>query len=147
MGFSTSGSFLLIVTGFFVAFGTMYSATANTTEQINDAKEDRRAYQDAVREVAVEVANASYDADADDFEVRLHNTGGQALSVDDVDVVVDGQYVPSSAFETVTVDGADTDRWLPGQQLRLVDTDRTSAPGRVKVVVGPGVSVVEEVTR
>ncbi|MHB9287174.1 flagellin [Halobacteriales archaeon Cl-PHB] len=145
MGFSTSGSFLLIITGFFVAFGTLYTATANTTEQIHDAQEDRRAYQESVRGVAIEVAAASYDAGADDFEVRLHNTGEQALSVDDVDVVVDGAYVPLSAFETVTVDGGDTDRWLPGQQLRLVDTDRTNAPGRVKVVVGPGVSVVEEV--
>ena len=31
MGFSTSGSFLLVVTGFFIAFGTLYTATANTT--------------------------------------------------------------------------------------------------------------------
>ncbi len=146
MGFSTSGSFLLIITGFFVAFGTMYSATANTAERINDAKDDRRERHQAVRQVAIEVANVSYDAGADTLDVRLNNTGEQAVSVEDVDVVVDGRYVPPSAFETVTVDGSDTDQWLPGEQLRLVDSDRTTAPDRVKVVVGPGVAVTGEVS-
>lgn len=143
-GFSTSGSFLVIVVGVFVAFSTFYSSTAHTAERVQEAQTEGREHRVTVLESAVTMHSATHDGSST-LEIRINNTGDHTFAVSDVDVLADGEYVPLSEFETVAVEGGDSDVWRPGEQLRLVDSDRTAAPDRVKVVTGPGVAATAEV--
>jgi len=47
--------------------------------------------------------------------------------------------------ETVTVDGEQASVWRPGEQLELVDEDRTDPARRVKAVVEGGIADTAEV--
>ena len=141
MGFGTSGSALVVFVALFIAMNSLYTATANSVEAVSDAREDRQDHHRTVQETQVTVADATWNATSNSLTVRVDNTGGTELSVDRVDVVVDGEYLDSSDFERRTVEGRTTDIWRPGERLVLEDTDTVgTAPDRVKFVSGPGVA-------
>lgn len=149
-GLSTSASFLIVFVGVVLAFSSLYTVGGNTTERVADAREDHRERHEAVQLTGVTVVNATWYTADSTLSVRVNNTGETTLSVDAVDTVVDGTYVPIGAYERAEVDGVDTDIWEPGEQLHLEDTDPLSVldgtPERVRVVTGPGVADVREVT-
>ncbi|ERG89441.1 MAG: putative archaeal flagellar protein G [halophilic archaeon J07HX5] len=70
---------------------------------------------------------AVYDATSDELTLLLKNTGSTSLPADEqvVEVLVDGQFVPSSAY---SVTGLDTNRFRPGTVVRLT-VDRSLAGG------------------
>jgi flagellar protein FlaF len=135
---STSGSLLVIFIGLFVALGTMVTVVSNTGERVVEAGEDRMDRQSAVQQTQLNITNATWDG-TDTLEIRVNNTGSRALSVNETTVLVDGEHAPVENFDT-TVEGQDTDVWGLQQQLRLVDSSRTTEPGRVKIVTGSGVA-------
>jgi len=147
MGFSVSGSAAIVFAGMFIAFGAFYTATSNSFEQVNDARDaDSESYLDT-KNANVTVVETTYDDDADLLTVSVNNTGSEALVVDHVDVLVDGTY--QTSFVSQTVDGefitpsSGTDLLAPGEQL-TVEIDAASQPDRVKVVSGPGVSAFSD---
>lgn len=141
MGFGTSGSALVVFVALFIAMNSLYTATANSVEAVSDAREDRQNHHRTVQETQVLVADATWNTTSDSLTVSVNNTGETELSVDRIDVVVDGEYLDSSDFERRTVDGRTTDVWRPGERLVLEDEDTVgAAPGRVKFVSGPGVA-------
>lgn len=148
--FSTSASLLIVFVGLFIALGSLYTVTANTTERLADAQTDARERQEAVTSTRVAVTDATWDTDADSLVVAVQNTGETTLSVRATDTVVDGTYVPISAYETVTVDGQTSDVWRPGERLVIEDTDPLSrldgVPDRVRFVTEHGVAGVGEVS-
>jgi flagellar protein FlaF len=141
MGFGTSGSALVIFAALFLAVGSLYTATTNATERVREAQEAQTDHQQTILVTDVDVTNATYNTASGNFTVQVTNTGESTLSSDDVDAVVDGDYLDGSDFERVTVDGRETGVWRPGETLTLVDTDSVPGqPGRVKFVSGPGVA-------
>lgn len=139
-GFSTSGSLLIIFTGLFIALGGLYTATANTGERLADATDDQQEEFQDVQQSNIE-ASAVWNETSSNLTVRINNTGETTLSVDAVDVVVDGEYVALGDFDRVEVEGSETGIWRPEEQLTLEgDATLTSAPDRVKVVTGAGVA-------
>lgn len=146
MGFSTSGSLLVIFIGLFLAMGTVYTASSNTSDRLSDAAGEQVEAQVAVEETGVNITSATFDPDTGELEILVENTGARELSVDDTTVLADGRLIEE--FETATVDGQGTDIWSTGTDLRLVQED-ADAPDRVKVVTGIGVAdatPVEEVS-
>jgi len=150
MGFSTSGSLLLVFFGVMIAVGTVYSVSANTVERVTEATDDQQERLGTVQQSGIEVVDAVYNESGDEhLVVRVNNTGETTLDATEVDVIVDGEYRGTDDFERVEVDGTNSTVWLPGDQLVLEDEDASGAPTRVKVVSGPGVAdiaFVEEVT-
>lgn len=147
MGFGTSGSALVIFAALFIAVSTLYTATTNSTEEIRDAQQAREDHHRAVQGTSIEVVGATWNTASNNLTLRVNNTGEAALSVDRIDVVVDGEYVDGGDFERREVDGRSTDVWRPGEQLVLEDADTvTSSPDRVKFVSGPGVADTALVT-
>lgn len=139
-GFSTSGSVLIIFTGLFIAVGGLYTATANTGERMADATDDQQEQFEDVQQSRI-VTSADWNETTGNLTVRANNTGETTLSVDAVDVIVDGEYAPPGDFDRVEVEGRDTGIWGPDAQLVLEEGETfTSAPGRVKVVTGAGVA-------
>lgn len=150
MGFGTSGSLLVVFAGLFIAMGTLYTATANVAEELNEADDAQRERLVGVQQTDVTVAIAEWNATSENLTVAVDNTGETTLSVEHTDVVVDGSYVAIEEFERRTVEGRTTDVWRPGKRLVIEDADTVAglvaAPDRVKVVTENGIADITEVT-
>lgn len=150
MGFSASGASLILFASLLVALGTMYTTTNDSLGRVEAAETDQVQHAATVADTGLNVSAATWDSAATTLTLRINNTGETTLETPATTVLVDGQYLSLSAFETVTVDGHDSRRWEPGATLVLEDTDSVGSvtatpPGRAKVVSGPGVAAVGEV--
>jgi flagellar protein FlaF len=146
VGFGTSGSLLLVFTGLFIAVGSFYTVAADTAERTAAATDQQRERLADVQESSVDVTGATYNASGEgNLTVRIENTGETVLSVDAVDLLVDGRYVSLGDLDRVAVEGSTTDVWRPGEVL-VLEGDPGTVPGRVKVVTGPGVADTAEVS-
>lgn len=142
MGFSVSGAAAILFASLFIAFGMFYTSTFNAAERVTDA---RTASSDSylVQQNTDVAVSATYDDANDLLTVKVNNTGASELLVDNIDVIIDGQY--RTSFQSTTVDGdqmapsSDTNILAPGQQLTY-EISRTSKPNRLKVVTGPGIA-------
>ena len=143
MGFSVSGSAALIFVAAFIGFGMFYTATANTFEQVNDAREAQADGTLEQQNTDINIRDVTYNtnpASGDYVNVTIDNTGSTELSVADVDVLIDNVY--QTGYRSAVEDDTTTDLWLPQETLELnVTVDGT--PSRLKVVTGPGISVTE----
>ncbi len=137
MGVSTSGSLLVIFFGAFIALGTVYTVTANTTGELSDAYAEELSTQTAITDTALSV-EAVYHETEGNLTVRADNDGSTELEVSNTDLLVDGEFRPLSAFGIVPVDGRETELWKPAEQLRI--ENESAEPERVKVVTETGVS-------
>lgn len=140
MGFSTSGSMAILFVGVLVAISTAYPMMSAANERVQTAVDDRGDRSLSQRNSDIELANVTYNETTDVLVVRVKNTGSRALSVDDTDVLVDGQFQQGYA---TSVDG-DGSRsiWAPGETLR-VELSTSTRPGRVKVVTEFGIAETE----
>lgn len=156
MGFSVSGSFAIIALAALIAIGTVYPAMANGFESIRDAQ---RADQDAALERQNTVINITRaEKDGNTLEIEATNEGTTALAVSAVDIILDNTYVTHSRIDDdrnsqESVDGdTETELWLPGETYSIsISTTVLGTLGvnpveRVKLVTGPGVTDVKEVT-
>lgn len=148
-GFATSGSFVIIFIGLFLALGTLYTVTANTGERLSDARQAQQERQNTIQRTAVNVTDATWTSGDATLTVTVENTGDATLSVAAADTVVDGRYVGIGDYERVEVAGQDSDVWRPGEVLVLEDDDTVAGfgttPDRVRVVTETGVADVAEV--
>jgi len=144
MGFSVSGSAAIIFAAMFIAFGMWHSAATNGFEQVSDAQND---HADAALErqnTDVVIDSVVLNTTSDEMQVNATNLGSTDLAIEETDVLVDNDY-HTEWRATATVDGvADTDLWLPGEEL--VFTVSVSSADHVKLVTETGVSATAEVT-
>ncbi|MFC7079995.1 fla cluster protein FlaF [Halorussus caseinilyticus] len=148
MGFSVSGATVVLFLGIFISFGIAYSAANDGFERVNEAYEENTDHELVRQNTDVSIADASVaNAGGETYlNVNATNTGSTTLSVNDTDILIDGNYTPqtSQKMVTVEVDGNnETDLWLPGETLQL--NVSVADPDRVKVVTGPGVAASEVV--
>jgi flagellar protein FlaF len=137
VGFGVSGSTAVIFLGVLIASGTLYTATAGSTEQISEARDvDQEELLDR-RNTVVDATDVVYNSSNDTLLVTVTNAGTTTLSVAETSLLVDNEYVvPNST----AVDGdADTDIWAPDEEL-VLGVNTSSTPDRVKVVTGNGVA-------
>jgi len=144
MGFSVSGSAAIVFVGLFIAFGTFYSASTNTMEQVTDARSDWQDRDLDQHNTDIEITAATYNLTTDRLTVETNNTGAVALSVSETDLIADNEYLIP---ERSDVNGnAVTDIWATGQQLTF-NVTVGAQPDRVKVTTEAGVAATEVVTR
>jgi archaellum component FlaF (FlaF/FlaG flagellin family) len=153
VGFSTSGSALVVFAAMFIALGAIHSSSSIAVEEINAAEQAQISHSLTIQETSMNITNATHNTTADVVTIKATNTGERPLDVDDVTVVADAGFVPRAAFESVTVAGRDSRIWLPGEELVLQDEDGTIAglvdgtsPNYVKLVTRDGVAALSEVT-
>ena len=147
MGFSVSGSWVLLFVGTFAAFGSLYSATANTTEHYTDARDFQRNHLAEIQGTDVSITSVSLaDGVGCGVNVTVENTGETTLDSNETDLLYDNDY-QAGWQSSAQIEGDDsTDIWEPGQTLSISDDDMLEAPNRIKVVTGPGVADTAEVT-
>jgi flagellar protein FlaF len=141
VGFSVSGATAVVLVGLLVSAGTLYPALDRAGERRTaavDAAEERALDR---RNTAVAATAATYHPSNDTLRIVVANVGAHTLAVDAVDLLVDGAY---AGFDSRVEGDASTAVWAPGESLAVTRTE-TTAPGRVKVVTGPGVAVTATV--
>jgi flagellar protein FlaF len=143
-GFSTSGSLLIVFFGLFIALGTLYTVTSNTSERLVDAYDDELSHQNDIERTDITITDANWHTTDGNLTIRVNNTGATELSVGESDAFVDGEYWAPDDFQLTTVDGQPTDVWGLQEQLRLEND--TTQPTRVKVVTETGVAAAEFVS-
>lgn len=145
MGFSVSGAAAVIFVGGFIAFGMLYTASANGFEHVAEAEDDRTDGALEQQNTAIEIASASYDDGADELTVLVDNAGTAQLRLSTSDVLVDGTYATGWRANASAAGQDDTDLWLSGERA-TIPVWATSQPDRVKVVTASGVADTAEVT-
>ncbi|WP_135825935.1 fla cluster protein FlaF [Halorussus ruber] len=149
MGFSVSGATAILFLGMFISFGVAYTAASNGFEQVHGAYEQNVDEELTRQNTAISFNHTKVANEGNQLYLNLtvNNTGSEPLSVDDTDILIDGNYISPTSSKMVTseVDGnSTTNLWLPGETFR-VEVEVETEPGRVKVVTGPGVSATEVV--
>lgn len=150
MGFSVSGATVVLFLGMFISFGMVFTAANNGFERVNDAYNAETDSELVRQNTDIDVADASVANEGDGLTltVTANNTGTTSLSVNDTDILIDGEYTNftgDNVTAAAAVDGNErTDLWLPGETLR-VEVPVASAPSQVKVVTESGVAASEVV--
>lgn len=143
MGFSTSGSLLVIFFGLLIALSSMYAATSSAGSVLTDGLSEQSDRIDTIHNTDIEFDTATWNETDDNLTVTTENTGATTIPLDELTVLVDGEYEPITDFEEVTVDGDDSTVWEPGTNATLTGT--ADEPDRVKLVTDIGVSVAAPV--
>jgi flagellar protein FlaF len=139
MGFSVSGSAAVIFVAAFIGFGMFYSATANSFERVNDAREDQRDRLLDQQNTDISIISATWNSTGEDnLVVTVDNTGSETLSVEETDLLVDNDY--ETGYSTSVDNDDSTDIWASQEQLKITVTSFSSPPDRVKVVTENGVA-------
>lgn len=143
MGFSVSGSAAIVFIAAFVSVGMLYTAAYNGYEDVTAAEDNHADRLLEQRNTDVSVVKTAYNTSGNEnFTVEVLNEGSTTLSVSETDVVLDGVY--KSTWLASNVSGSTTtDVWAPGETLNVTVDGGSTAPSRVKVVTGTGMSVTE----
>lgn len=159
MGFSVSASTALIFAALFLAFGTLYPAMANGYERVEEAdaaKADHNLDQSQtdIKLERIDVQRTG-GGDVQELFINVSNTGETALTVDETDLIVDGDYIVWSNGDTgdevrTSVEGDEnTNLWLPNETMEIEYGAQTgiveSEINRFKVVAEHGASVSGDV--
>lgn len=143
-GFSTSASLLIIFVGVFIALGTIFASGSNAIDRVQQAENDQIEQHNTIQRTSINVTGSEWNSGT--LTIRANNTGTTTLSVNETDVLVDGEYVAVESF-TSSVDGnTDTDRWNAQEQLVLSTDQFGTAPDRIKLVTETGLAGTTEVS-
>lgn len=142
MGFGVSGSTAIIFLGVLIATGTLYTTTAATVEQVDEARDEQQEHLLDRRNTEIDVTSAVYNSTSGTLNLSVSNEGATTLSVNGTTLLVDNRYESTA---TASVDGITaTDLWEPGETLTL--NVSMTEPARVKVVTEQGVADSTDVT-
>lgn len=132
MGFSVSGSAVVIFAGFLVAFGVLSTAAAQHQERVAEAEQARSERVRAVQNTAITITDATWGGDG--VSVWVKNTGTRTIRVSEIDLILDG------AHEDWRFRSSATDLLRPGQEESLSISDIQTQPTRVKAITGLGIA-------
>lgn len=142
MGFSTSGAMAVLFVGLLVAVGIAYPVLETAHDRRASAIDDRDERALDIRNTGVAIDEIET-VDEEIVLIRVENTGTTTLSVDETDLLINGDYIERSEYET-EVNEEDRDLWQPGETLEVFDLEDGDG-NRVKIVTENGISVAEEV--
>lgn len=176
MGFSTSGAVAIMLIGFLLAAGVLFPTVFSAASGVGDsfsgqADQTRDLVNTDIELESVETTSDS-DGNLESITVVADNRGTTALDVVKTDLLLDGEYVSATEYETAVADvddgeditdddRTDSDVWYPGSRLEIrIDQDTLSEDTervddlfdgdeleRVKLVAEHGVSDATEEIR
>jgi flagellar protein FlaG len=118
--------------------GAMVTTVGGIADSVDERGADVAADIDTDVEIISDPAGgAVYDDGAGEVRALVKNTGRRTLATDGtaVEVLLDGRYVPPSAYTVTVLDGTE---WRDGRVVRVVvDRSLQSGDHRLTVIVGP----------
>lgn len=145
MGFSVSGSAIIVFIGFVVAAGIAVPPLLGSVGDLAGAQGTQ--IDQGTDRLNTDVGNMSAvyeDGNPGTLTVEVDNTGTTVLSIGKTDLLVDGEIKTESEdgkqTAIVTADGSDPDTvlWLPAETLEIT-VEADSVPDRIKVVTENGI--------
>ena len=145
MGFSVSGSAVIVFIGFVVAAGVAVPPLLGSVGDLAGAQGTQIDQGTDRLNTDVEIVAATYDDGAGNLTVEIENTGTTVLSVENTDLLVDGEIQTERGHNrtsAITLDDgsadSDAELWLPAETLNIT-VDADTEPDRVKVVTDNGI--------
>lgn len=149
MGFSVSGATALLFIAFLISFGAFYTASTGAVDQVQDAQVDRtdRNVETLNTEIEIDDNRTMYNESGEDkLEIVANNTGASSLQVEDLSLLVNGEYVSFDSEADVELSDPSGDTlWIPQQTLTITITGDFETPVSVKLVTEYGIAATEEV--
>lgn len=145
VGFSTSGSAVVVFIGLAIIGNMVFSGSMNGLETVNEARAEETDGLLELQSAAIEFDRARLVLDT--LHIWVNNTGGDDLSVTGTTVLVNGQ-----AFDPVTTrvrGDRTTEIWAPGETLYIVIQDDSFTgldSARFRVVTERGIAISVEVS-
>jgi len=131
VGFSVSGSAVIIFVGMMVAAGIAVPALVGSMGALADSQGEQVDRGIDTLNTEFEVTSATYNESGQDkLKVNLTNTGSTTLTLEGTSVLIDGEIRPGLTG---------TGLWLPGDPLTIT-TGESSKPSSVKIVVENGIA-------
>lgn len=152
MGFSVSGSLVVVLLGLFIALSAFYGSASNALERVHDAGSAHTERMERIHEGALNITEVSLLSDATcGVRVRVNNTGSTAFDLNETSLLFGNDYRTGwQAGATVDGDTIDsepgTDLWLPTEQVTIEQDGLGEAPDSVKVVSSHGIADTKEVS-
>lgn len=148
MGFSVSGSTVVILIGCLIAFSAAFTVATEGFDRVTTAQDDHSDRLLDRQNTAIEISDVVRNETDDALTIDVTNTGSTALAIDRTDLLVDGEY---NDTEPTIIDEngetrEETNLWLPGETLEY---ELPSGVERVKIVTEHGIeasAVIEEAT-
>jgi len=131
VGFSVSGSAVIIFVGVMVAAGIAVPSLVGSMGALADSQGEQVDRGIDALNTEFEITSATYDQSAEELTLELKNTGSTTLTLEGTSVLVDGDLKAG-----VTGTGL----WLPGETTTVTITGETTKPARVKVVTENGIA-------
>jgi flagellar protein FlaF len=131
VGFSVSGSAVIIFVGVMVAAGIAVPSLVGSMGALADSQGEQVDRGIDALNTEFEITSATYDQSAEELTLELKNTGSTTLTLEGTSVLVDGDLKAG-----VTGTGL----WLPGDTATVTVTGETTKPARVKVVTENGIA-------
>ena len=138
MGFSVSGSAVIIFIGAVIAAGIAAPTVVGSVEELAGAHSEQIDQGTETLNTDITIENATYDSSTGTLNVTVENTGSTSLSINDTSFLVDGEINTTSELTTEIGGTTDVEVWVPAETLEI-RTDTSSAPGRIKIVTENGV--------
>jgi flagellar protein FlaF len=132
MGFSVSGSAVVLFAGVLVAFGVLSTAAAQYQERVAEAEQSRGERVLAVQNTAITITDATWGGDG--VTVTVKNSGSRTVRVSDLDLVLDGSH------EAFTFPNSESDLLRPSEVDDLSISDVPTQPTRVKAITALGIA-------
>lgn len=138
MGYSTSGTVVILFIGVLLSLSAVVPAVEATVDNVTDALDNQNDRLIDAQNTDINLTNVTYDTSTDVVTVTANNTGTTALSVSSTDVLVDGNIAVNA---TTSVEGnVQRELWAPGETLRVRVENVTSTPDRVQLTTEHGIS-------
>ncbi|MFO7925827.1 MAG: flagellin [Halobacteriota archaeon] len=140
MGFSVSGSAVIVFIGVMVAAGIAVPSMVGSFGSLTGAHGNQVDRGVDALNTGISIETATYDGEPDEFTIDLKNVGSTTLGVEETSVLVDGTIPPSSDV-TTDVEGDQTaGLWLPGDTLTVTVERVDTEPDRAKIVAENGIA-------
>jgi flagellar protein FlaF len=143
MGFSVSGSYLILALAVLIAVATMFTVAQNAAETVTEGLGDQYERSGSVAEIDISILESSYSIGDSELVISVKNTGNRRLSVERTNILVDGRYISLTAQNTSISGERETRVWARGETLRINVT--VQSPDRAKVVTEYGIAAVSPV--
>ncbi|KYH25303.1 hypothetical protein HAPAU_19730 [Halalkalicoccus paucihalophilus] len=137
MGFSVSGSTVVILIGCLIAFSAAFTVATDSFDRITTAQDERADHLLDQQNTAIEINDVQRDNET--VTVTVTNTDSTTLAIDRTDLLVDGEYrneTPTIRTGTNDELREGTNLWIPGDRLEY---EIESNGDRVKIITQNGV--------
>jgi len=131
VGFSVSGSAVIIFVGMMVAAGIAVPALVGSMGALADSQGEQVDRGIDALNTEFEVTSATYNESGNgNLDLDIKNTGSTTLTLEGTSVLIDGEIRPSLTG---------TGLWVPGETITIT-TDESSKPDSVKIVAENGIA-------